>query len=323
MIMNIAIGDTIGNVSNSIWTIEKDEKNPRKSFLQNKTLRQRILIDKRIADTMSVSLIDEEGDRVNGTRTYLLSTEDGNSDVSNYYGIYVTNNNITMNPMIKPVTVAEKPSYDVVYLTLCDEYKMYGYQVDHKIFTTYHNDTNHLYGCGIAIDSEMRKKCFKIASLKVRSRYEEKFYFINVEWNALKELVEIEMVEITSKEKIAAMKAIDNRFKHVKSDLGFRVNPNPGELLTNTYVVNVSNRDLVRKLTRPIKNKNIIFISDEIVERPEQFLRLLKKIFRRDRVSTVTTVGFNLTTKMINELKLTYVFNYDTANNKLICKRSN
>jgi hypothetical protein len=78
--------------------------------------------------------------------------------------------------------------------------------------------------------------------------------------------------------------------------------------------------------TKNINNPNIIVLDQERLDNNEDLsetIESLQNLLEQGRIRAVTQCGVNLPLEVVRKLKLLYVFNYDTKNNVLSCRKSN
>ena len=96
----------------------------------------------------------------------------------------------------------------------------------------------------------------------------------------------------------------------------------PSEYLpTKTFIVSPDKVDLTHEICKNNKGAKIVTIPDDASE--EEILNILKDALGKEKIKSVTTVGFDIPFEVSKELKLNYIFAWDEEWNVAIPVRSN
>lgn len=233
------------------------------------------------------------------------------------------NSNINMNPCLYPIS--NKLSESVIcYITLPNNLKLLSYSASCRILQTYHMNGKY-NGCVIvcSIKELMSLNGNGIISLFVYDKTDKRISKVDcaitvIEANTAEEYNFLPIIEKSSisKDKFQILKNLNKKYKN---ELKFKIK-DEDELLTATYIVDSSKVDTVKKIVEKIKNANIIVVDDNLsIEEKKSILQ--EKL--AEKVRAVTLVGVRVPLSVLKELKMIYVFSYDTETKTLKCIKSN
>lgn len=280
-------------------------------FIAKEDIRQRIRIDGKVDS----SIYPELGE---------LTPEWSASNMQCYNilpGTRWANNNRNMNPIL----IANKDTTKeqiVVYITVSNNYTITRFNTKHKILQTYHKK-NIFQGCAVILTNEDKEKNNNIISINVYDNRRQQYAVFNITFTDDNKIF-VDRKTITNKETRKAMEEQIAKFSN--RYMGFKIITKPNDLLTLTYVTSDKFKDDIVKATKDINKPRIITINPEQLEDPnnmDSIIQMLEKEFENGRIKAITQCGVNLPLDLIRRFKILYVFNYDTKNNILSCRKSN
>lgn len=235
------------------------------------------------------------------------------------------NNNRNMNPLLLMNKEADKGKEQiVVYITVSNNYAIGRFNTSHRILQTYHKKDT-LQGCAVVLNTDERDADNRIISISVYDKKKDQYNQFNIAFN--KEdisKINIDRKSITNKSFLETLKNQVTKFNN--RYMGFKILTKPNELLTIAYVTSDKFKDEIAKATKDIKNVQIITVNpDQLADASyvDYITTMLENEFNSGRIRAITQCGVNLPLDIIRKLKLLYVFNYDTKNQVLSCKKSN
>lgn len=281
-------------------------------FLAKDCIRQRVRIDKNIdrfgfSFARSTSLCDE-------------------FNISNI--IKVISNNKNMNPSIVDSSEFDLPleTTHMMYVTIGDNFKILGYNTPHKIMVTYHKDESY-QGCMLAFKREtilMNSNGFVI-SIRVLDKTDNMYKFINIHIDK-RDQCTVSIENARNPEVVNSLRDLDKKYDK-RFSLGFKVKRainDESDLFTAVYITTSKTKKKVEELTKGIVNRRIITVPGYIESNPTKLHDFIKSEFSRMHgVRAITEAGIELPLQIYSELRILYVFYYNTNDNTLICKKSN
>lgn len=339
-IFNLLIGDS--NIENLLDTTNLDDKfdfglNTDKygnRFIENTFLRQKIRIDKNIQysdniDTITPMSKDCVYDSSNnGSIKYSYVTYDSFLPGE---ALKLVLNNKNMNPMFLKNRDPDGKTYDMLYLTIENNFQLLDYTTDFKIFQTFHKK-NEFYGCAIYFDPTKTTESdnyVPIVSLTIKDKRTDAIIHINIcntndEYDATNRsglIITHNSSDSDVNEETYQRRGLGNRFK---------LRLNPYVLATIGCVVDKSNiseeefNNILKK--SKIKNQTVIYLeSDKMNDEHyrETIVNLMKASFTENKIRAITLFGVTLDSEIFKTLKMIYAFKYFPDKKMIRCIRSN
>lgn len=342
-IFNLLIGDS--SIENLLDTTNLDDKfdfglNTDKygnRFIENTFLRQKIRIDKNIEYSDNMDTI------VPMSKDYVYDSLNNKSIKYSYVtydsflpgeALKLVLNNKNMNPMILKNRDPDGKTYDMLYLTIENNYQLLDYTTDFKIFQTFHKK-NEFYGCAIYFDPDRIKSDdnnIPIISLTIKDKRTDDIMHINV-CNIIDAMDEYDVVNrlgLIITDGSSESELNDNPYQRKGLGNRFKLRLNPYILATVGCVVDKNNiaekefNDILKK--SKIKNQTIVYLeSDKMNDEHyrETIINLMKASFTDNKIRAITLFGVTLDSEIFKTLKMIYAFKYFPDKKMIRCIRSN
>jgi hypothetical protein len=324
MLLSCILGDQ-SKVSND-WEIITDEY--ENVFIANDSIRQRIRLGKKVADTLN--------------KVYSSANTAGYEMISGYeiaQNIVFSNNNKNMNLSLLGFWSKnrnEKKNHvdkHIVYVTLVSKnYLLLGYdEKDNRIIQTYRkldkNDPDAtLQGCGI----EYNAFGTDVISLRVWDISANRYALITISTDEEGKLLINKDYDLDKSE--------FKEMKNIRKNLGkrlvhFKITCKKGYLPTSTYIVNGLVEGLaekVQELTADVPNAQIIVLpagdttfKDGTEEEIAAINDMFDEALLQNRIKAVTLIGVSLPPDYCRKYKLLYQFRFNENTERIECIRSN
>ena len=316
MLYSVVLGETSTDAFG--WKLDKDDYGS--SVITNETLRQRLRLAKNV---------DPKFNKVNESVDNKTNLRVGSYELPSK--IFFSNSFKNMNMNIVNFTSKDKNLIEtyvddnIIYLTLSvKEFKLLEYHLheDAEILYTY-NKRNEFIGCAIVFKGSDVNNVFTLYA-------KNKKRFTSLTINIKEGKIEVYIANTVTKDVLKRL--LNTEKKLSKRTIKFKMQPK-NRLLTSTYICDESVLNEVQKLTKSIKNCNIIAIDKNEVLDDKGFVSYeklkedAKEVFdeyiKDQNVRAVTLVGLNLPKEFSTEYKILYVFDYDLKDSKLRCIKSN
>ena len=235
------------------------------------------------------------------------------------------NNNRNMNPLLLMNKDSEKGKEQIViYITVSNNYAIGHFKTSHRILQTYHKKDT-FQGCAVVLNTDDISTDNRIICISVYDKKKNQYNQFNIYFNEADiNKINIDRRSITNAKLLESLKKQVDKFNN--RYMGFKIITKPDELLTIAYVTSDKFKDSVKKATKDIKNAQIISINpDQLNDTSyvDYITTMLDNELSSNRIRAITQCGVNLALDIIRNLKLLYVFNYDTKNRVLSCRKSN
>lgn len=306
---------TLGNLklTPNVWSHITDEYNNH--FIAKDDIHQRIRIDNKVDEKLYPELgnLKPVWTTIN-TECYEL-----------LQGTRYVNNNRNMNPLLlSSKEYSEGNDQIVIYLTISNKYSIVRFNTSHRILQTYHKK-DIFQGCAIVLNTQDRDADNRIISISVYDKRKDQYSKFNISFmnNDLNK-INIDRKPITDKDILEKLKEQTRKFK--SRYMGFKIITKPEDLVTVTYITSDKFKQDVIDATKNINRPKIITVNPEQLEDEagiEAVTEMLQKEFEANRIKAITQCGVSLPLDVIRKLNLLYVFNYDTKNKVLSCRKSN
>lgn len=254
----------------------------------------------------------------------IIDTPQKNADynasvITMFDAVNWANSNINMNPCLYPATNGEDSV--ICYITLGNNYKLLNYTTGYEILQTYHMNEKY-NGCVIVVNKtqleEICEKRYNLISLFVYDKTQKRISKINctIKYKSDSEEYEprIEGMPVP-KDKYQTLKALNKKYTN---DMKFKISSK--RLLTATYICDSSKYDEVKAMTEKIKNASIIAIPDCLSD--EEKKEIISQSLS-EKIRAFTLVGVRVPFSILKELRMIYVFSYDTEKKIIRCIKSN
>lgn len=316
-LFNTSIGKPQNNNSTS-WSHLVDERDNH--FISRDDILQRIRIDKTVdIDTFpQAGQLEAEWQDINSSRYNILPKTRW------------VNNNKNMNPLL--LVDSEAGSHGeqvVVYITVSmEKYKLVRYRTNHRILQTFHKKDEYQGAVVVFNTDDLKDSKGAVAQLQLFNKKLKKYEQVNITINTESYELAVNSYVISDKKQIELLKDYEKKLRG--RIVGFKIITKPNDLLTSLYITTKELRREVEDLTKDIKNAQIIEISDSFADGKsasekdiESAKAYLKQRFAEKRIRALTCYGINLPREIVRELRLLYVFKYNTEVKILSCKKSN
>lgn len=315
-LFNTSIGKP--NNNNSSWSHFLDEHD--KHFISRDDILQRIRIDKSVDTDIfpQIGQLEAEWQDINSSRYNILPETRW------------VNNNKNMNPLL--LVDSEAGSHGeqvVVYITVSmEKYKLVRYRTNHRILQTFHKKDEYQGAVVVFNTDDLKDSKGAVAQLQLFNKKLKKYEQVNIAINTESYELAVNSYVISDKKQIELLKDYEKKLRG--RIVGFKIITKPNDLLTSLYITTKELRREVEDLTKDIKNAQIIEISDSFADGKsasekdiESAKAYLKQRFAEKRIRALTCYGINLPREIVRELRLLYVFKYNTEVKILSCKKSN
>ena len=301
------------NISDDSWEFITDEFG--NNFITKPSIYQRLRIDKTI-EGIEPKVVEASWKSNDAARYEFLTDKK----------LRWANNNKNMNPIL---LVDENTSdLSICYVTLSDEYILLRYRTSAEILQTFHKKDEYQGAVVVFNTDDLKDSKGAVAQLQLFNKKLKKYEQVNITINTESYELAVNSYVISDKKQIELLKDYEKKLRG--RIVGFKIITKPNDLLTSLYITTKELRREVEDLTKDIKNAQIIEISDSFADGKsasekdiESAKAYLKQRFAEKRIRALTCYGINLPREIVRELRLLYVFKYNTEVKILSCKKSN
>lgn len=309
MLLSMILGDQSAGITNE-WTLTTDSYD--NTFISNESIRQRIRLGKKVKKKFANVYKTENAVCYEIAENTFLSNNNKNMNLSlmNFW---------SQDPEVK----ANHKDDSVLYITfLNSDYKMLDYSTHgYEVIQTYRKKGVYQ---GLAITF---KECEGVIfTMLAKDLVNNAFVEVNVSLDSTGNITTTQDV-ITDKNEVNTcknkIKKIGNKIHHFMMDVdGFP---------TNTFIIDDKYAAEMTDLLKNVPNAQVIsliggskaFAEDTTDEEKAAIETLMQNQIVNERVRAVTTVGVRLPKTFCRTYSILYLFNYDIANNRLTCVKSN
>lgn len=344
MLYSIILGNQQKGILNS-WEVLKDEYD--NSYVANDSIKQRLRLGKNVPKHLNVDYSCANVAAFKFGDEPETEMDTSYADVKAYKlpnKTFVSNNDKNMNLALlnffsKEKEVMEAHEDDnIVYITMMtDNYELVDYYtLNANIIQTYRKREAY-QGCVLSFkDSQIGAENGTIAVLYVKDTRKNRFIGIRIAVNVTDE----GKTRINVTKEGVEKKVLKNLFKEHKKikaqkrQVQFKIQVDPGKLLTRFYVTLESKRPELESILadKGIKNIMIFEIPDKWVVKgkmKDQYMNdegmniALTEAILDKRIRSITTYKVGLPKSFCKDYNIMYLFDYDEKSDAITCLKSN